>query len=40
MAKRRMVRGAGRGGGVVGFLPGALLFFLAFLRRKAQQSWD
>ena len=25
--------------GVVGFLPGALLFFLAFLRRKAQQSW-
>ena len=25
--------------GVVGFLPGALLFFLAFLRRKAEQSW-
>ena len=25
--------------GVLGFLPGALLFFLAFLRRKAQQSW-
>ena len=25
--------------GVVGFLPGALVFFLAFLRRKAQQSW-
>ncbi|MYJ95338.1 MAG: tripartite tricarboxylate transporter permease [Proteobacteria bacterium] len=25
--------------GLLGFLPGALLFFLAFLRRKAQQSW-
>ena len=25
--------------GVLGFLPGALLFFLAFLRHKAQQSW-
>ena len=25
--------------GVLGFLPGALLFFMAFLRRKAEQSW-
>ena len=25
--------------GVVGFLPGVLVFFMAFLRRKAQQSW-
>ena len=25
--------------GVLGFLPGALLFFLTFLRRKAQRSW-
>ena len=25
--------------GVVGFLPGALVFFMAFLRRKAEQSW-
>lgn len=25
--------------GVLGFLPGALVFFMAFLRRKAQQSW-
>ena len=25
--------------GVLGFLPGALIFFLAFLRRKAQRSW-
>ena len=26
--------------GVLGFLPGALLFFLTFLRRKAQRSWS
>ena len=25
--------------GVLGFLPGALVFFLTFLRRKAQRSW-
>ena len=25
--------------GVLGFLPGALVFFMAFLRRKAEQSW-
>ncbi len=25
--------------GVLGFLPGALVFFLAFLRRKARQPW-
>ena len=25
--------------GVLGFLPGALVFFLTFLRRKAQQPW-
>ncbi len=25
--------------GLLGFLPGALVFFLAFLRRKAKQSW-
>ena len=25
--------------GMLGFLPGALVFFMAFLRRKAQQSW-
>ena len=24
---------------VLGFLPGALVFFLTFLRRKAQQPW-
>ena len=25
--------------GVLGFLPGALVFFLTFLRGKARQSW-
>ena len=25
--------------GVLGFLPGALVFFLTFVRRKPQQPW-